>query len=393
MASQVHSKSAYYNGLHSEPIFVDVAFEDFRALLVDVAGQSVAQINFHQIELVRERKSQLDVLLKSDHPKKTAPQLVVFDTDLQSEFLTLWKGFQAQQNASTFSLLKVSKSWLMLLLLAPLVLMLVWELSSHLHWLTPLSYDRYLGDKAHEQFLSKLPRCQSDSLQAFFDQGLESLRLEDDQFQYQIHIINDPMVNAMALPGGHLYFFKGLIEKSESPEEVLGVLAHEMAHVESRHSVRQLQKSIGMVFLSHLIFGSLFEGIEALEGAEIVADVVTGALFLKHSREFESDADDEGLKRLEKAQIDPLGLAQFFQRLEAEAKQDSSSALGEGVKSLESWVSTHPSHSQRVKRIQAFTNRPHRPNNRDLSFYQWGRLKKSCGEDVPFQWKSLLGWE
>lgn len=147
----------------------------------------------------------------------------------------------------------------------------------------------------------------------------------------EFHLVDKPDINAFAAPGGIVVVYAGLIDKSTSAEELAGVLAHEIAHVELRHSLKQLVKSAGL----RVIVATLLGDYGGLGGwAAQLGD-------LKFSRDAEREADLRGLARLREAHIDPAGMARFFTSL---AKSETGQ--------LPALFSTHPATAERLDALK-----------------------------------------
>lgn len=153
---------------------------------------------------------------------------------------------------------------------------------------------------------------------------------------FEIYIADQAEVNAFALPGAIIVFNKGLIDKAENLEEITGVLAHEMAHIERRHNLKSLVGGLGRlagIGISALFLGSDASSIFA-QGANFIS--------LKYSREDESEADELGFEFLYQAKIDPNGIINFFSRLN---QQDGN------IEKLFVLASTHPASADRTQKI------------------------------------------
>jgi predicted Zn-dependent protease len=164
--------------------------------------------------------------------------------------------------------------------------------------------------------------------------------IADAPYPFNFHLIEDESINAFALPGGVVVLHAGLLQAAESPEEVLGVLAHEIAHVTERHSLRQLVGSAGL----YLVVQSLLGDTSGLLAA--AADGGLGLLTLQFSRDLEREADDAGFELLLEANVDPRGMVRFFDRLAEEEEKGIS--LPQGL----SFLSTHPASLERRQRLQ-----------------------------------------
>jgi predicted Zn-dependent protease len=158
---------------------------------------------------------------------------------------------------------------------------------------------------------------------------------QGSRYQYQWYVKQDASINAFAIPGGIVVVHSGLLEKAASAEELAGVLAHEVQHVERRHSLQQLIHSAGWAALLTVTLGD----VSAISGVFIHQ---LGSL--RHSRKLEREADVEGVKALVKAGISPDGMASFFKSLQTEQakkSQDTEIVL----------LSTHPATSERMAEI------------------------------------------
>jgi predicted Zn-dependent protease len=167
------------------------------------------------------------------------------------------------------------------------------------------------------------------------------------------------MVNAFALPGGTIVVFTGLIEKSADAEQVAGVLAHEMSHATLRHGLQRVSQSLGLAVGVQLLLGDT-QGLIAA-GAELFQLATING----YSREQESEADDEGVRMLHAAGIDPLGFARFFTTLKDEHGD---------LPGVVSWMSTHPQHDVRIaavrERLASLEARDYRPIELDWADVQ-----------------------
>lgn len=155
--------------------------------------------------------------------------------------------------------------------------------------------------------------------------------------EFRLRVIDAPIVNAFALPGGPIVVYTGLIGKAADAEEVAGVIGHEMAHVIARHGLERIADSIGIVTAVRILVGDT-QGLVAF-GAELF----TLASVNSYSRRQEMAADEEAVRMLHAAGIDPAGLARFFEVLDRE-QGDLPSAV--------SWISTHPQNQARIARIR-----------------------------------------
>lgn len=166
------------------------------------------------------------------------------------------------------------------------------------------------------------------------------------KYKFKFVIVDDKVVNAFALPGGTVIINSGLLLKTESPEELAGVLAHEISHVTRQHGVRQIIQSIGIYMIVQTLLGDV-QGILA-----VLLDNSGFLLNLKFSRDFEREADDSGFKYLVGAEIDPTGMVSFFDKMKEEEKKVTG-----GEVEIPSIISTHPATDERINNLKKKLNK------------------------------------
>jgi len=163
--------------------------------------------------------------------------------------------------------------------------------------------------------------------------------------QYRFKILDASVVNAFAVPGGYVYFTRGILANLNSEAELAGVMGHEIGHITARHSAQQLSRAqlaqIGMGV--GMIFSETFRDLAQL------AQFGIGMLFLSFSRDNERQADDLGVEYSSKAGYDSTHMANFFETLNRMGSSSDRSGLP-------SWFSTHPDPEDRVKAIRTRAN-------------------------------------
>jgi predicted Zn-dependent protease len=204
----------------------------------------------------------------------------------------------------------------------------------------PLEWEKPLGDAAlaqlRGQFRFVTDRQVLDPLNRLAAPLFAGATNSSDRFT--LFVTESKEINALALPGGYIVFHRGLLERARTAEEVQGVMAHEMAHVQKRHGVLQLVQSLGLDLAIQQIQGGESRVLDTL-----VRD--SGQLLgLKFSRDHERAADDLGWKLLEQAQINPAGMVDFFAGLKT--VMDAGGALPIPL------LSTHPAPQERMDRLQ-----------------------------------------
>ena len=152
------------------------------------------------------------------------------------------------------------------------------------------------------------------------------------EYDYQIKIIESKTVNAYTIPGGKIFISKALISFCESPEQVAAVLAHEIAHVEKRHTVSRILKE----FTVSLLFG-IISGSDTVLLSELWKTTISSSF----DRKQEKESDEYAMQLLEKAGISPKAIAAFFRKLNRE-NLDYNEKIA--------FLMSHPHNNARIKR-------------------------------------------
>jgi predicted Zn-dependent protease len=203
----------------------------------------------------------------------------------------------------------------------------------------PVSIDQQIGTMVFESMDLGGPEVNDpvvvQAVQTMVERLAPHAKLQEMEFD--VHVVNSPVVNAFALPGGKIVVFTGLIEKADDAEQVAGVIGHEMAHATLRHGLQRVGQSLGLAAALTLILGDT-QGVVAA-GAELFQL----ASINSYSRTHENAADEEGVRMLHAAGIDPTGLPRFFETLKEEHGE---------LPGVVSWISTHPQHEERIASVQ-----------------------------------------
>ena len=158
---------------------------------------------------------------------------------------------------------------------------------------------------------------------------------ERPNLPWEFKVVDDPAVNAFALPGGFIYVTRGLMTHLQSEAELVAVMGHEIGHVTARHGADQMTKA--QLANLGLGVGAILTGHEELAG---LASQGLGLLFLKYGRDDERQADDLGLRYLVHAGYDPRPMVDVFDTLERVS-------ASEGGGKVPTWLSTHPAPGDR----------------------------------------------
>ncbi|WP_434515630.1 M48 family metalloprotease [Dechloromonas sp. ARDL1] len=170
----------------------------------------------------------------------------------------------------------------------------------------------------------------------------------DPGFGFTFFAINDPNINAFAMPGGYIGVHTGLILSSQTESELAGVLGHEISHVTQRHIARQIyqSKQIGMASMVAMALALLAARSSGQVAGAAIAGTQAGAISaqLAFSRDFEREADRQGFDILRKAGFDVRGMAAFFARLQQAVRLYENNATA--------YLRTHPLSGERLSDMQ-----------------------------------------
>ncbi len=209
-------------------------------------------------------------------------------------------------------------------------LWLVRGLAGWASFLVPTSVDVALGAQSWAALTPSERRCDNEQTQRYVQTIAGALTPHiQSAFDFQFVVADDDAINAFALPGGFVTVNMGLLRAAGSGEEVAGVIAHELAHVTERHGTKRILRGLGSMALMSVAFG----------GTDIEAPtaLVAGLVNTSYDRDQEAEADQVGLALLERAEVDPRGMARFFERVQNEA--------GAAIPEL---LSTHPDPGNRA---------------------------------------------
>lgn len=170
--------------------------------------------------------------------------------------------------------------------------------------MVPPSYEKEIAMQAAEEVEGFLEEYEDTNTVARLHAMMDRVFPPEQrgEYEFNISLVDSPVPNAMALPAGRIYVFTGLLAMAEKPEEVAGVLAHEVAHVMRRHGLRTMIANAGPSVVFDRVLGSSKGFLGALAaGSSLLIEQ-------NFSREFESEADDRAFDYLVAAGVDPVPL-------------------------------------------------------------------------------------
>lgn len=247
----------------------------------------------------------------------------------------------------------------------------------------PISMEERMGRTAIEQVTLIFGGWKgSDELTCRDEAGLRALEamtarlkaVDESEYEFKVRVLDIPIPNAFAAPGGYIVIFDGLLELAESPDEVAGVLAHEMTHVTHRHATANMVRSIGLqAFI-----------IPLLTGGTMASDVMTGvgqmAVQASYTRDAEADADMGAVELMNSAGLKAASFTDLLLRIEEKygirSDEDGEDAERDGgVFSIPDMLSTHPSTPDRARVVREAAAPG---GDAGLTEEQWNALKSIC---------------
>lgn len=233
----------------------------------------------------------------------------------------------------------------------------------------PLEQDKRLGLQVKQEIAKNpqeynlLPRNSHPEAYSHLDRIMTKVlnsgkvKYRND-FEWEAYIIHDDnTLNAFCTPGGYIYVYTGLIKYLENESDLAGVIGHEIAHADRRHSTTQLTKLYGVEILAAVALGE--------NSGTTIAQVAKSLVSLKFSRGHESDADEYSVIYLCPTDYHADGAASFFEKL-----------TNENAASPPEFLSTHPNPGNRVKDIRAKEKELNCGANQDFST-RYARFKQS----------------
>ena len=210
------------------------------------------------------------------------------------------------------------------------------------------SQEQQVGANEHSKIMKNYGSIQDKALLNYVRKvGADVAKnTERADVDYKFFVLDDPMVNAFALPGGYVYVTRGLLAQANSEAELAGVLGHEVGHITGRHSAERYSRGV-LTSLGAAVLGAALESNAASQALGVGSD-----LFLKsYSRSQEHEADMLGIRYLNRSGYHPSGMPAFLTALEANTELEMR-LNGKGGR-MPGWMSTHPLTADRVQQTIA----------------------------------------
>ena len=256
--------------------------------------------------------------------------------------------------------------------------------------MTPIEVEESIGKSTVEQVtmlfggfsgIDELTCRRRDGVRALDAMTEQLTAVDDSPYEFKIRVLDIDIPNAFAAPGGYIVIFRGLIDLAESPDEVAGVLAHEMGHVTHQHSMTHLIRTIGFqTLIVPLISGGAM-------AADVLSEVGQAALQASYTRDMEEDADRVAVALMNSAGLKAATFTDLLFRIEqkygsppdgdeTEAGDEAGDETDDGSFSIPNIMASHPSTPDRARMVRELAA----PGGETgLDEAQWQALRSICG--------------
>lgn len=245
-----------------------------------------------------------------------------------------------------------------------------WALLCQVNWVNVLHIESHyshleekLGEMIWDIYEKQYDEIKDDSMAIAMHTMVEEITTPNkiDLKTIKIHLVNNSEINAFALPNRHLVVYTGLINSCHSEEELIGVLGHELGHIEKKHVMKKVLKEFGISMISTVVGGK--------GGGKTVQSIINLFSSSAYDRLLEKEADITSVEYMIKAHISPEPFSNFLLRMSQ--KENSTANL--------SWISTHPDSKVRSEYILNYCKNT-RTKYKKLPEYRLENLQKRLAE-------------
>lgn len=344
MSSSPHTvwEASYFDGVSWEPRHVTVAFTP-AGVWVRHADGSAAVWQYREIRAAAGKLSK-------------GPEFVVV---ADAAFEEAYRHWQARAGRSIGPVLVLATALGVVALLAAGYFWALPAIGAAAAELVPVSVEERFGQAVADSMAPAARRCAAPQTTRALEKIVRTLAPQSP-YSFRVIVVDDAEVNALAAPGGYIIVFRGLLERSRDPEEVAGVLAHEMQHVLRRHTTRAIFRELTLWALVASVAG---------DTTGLLINLASTLGELRFRREDEEQADREGMALIQKARIDPRGMIRFFRSL-----QEQSGDLPKAAR----YVSTHPPSAERAEKLEQLAGQARYQPVRLLAGEAWGEIARAC---------------
>ncbi len=233
--------------------------------------------------------------------------------------------------------------------------------------------DVQLGKESAAEVEKQMPIVKDQGVSSFIDsigrRLLQAPEAEAQNYAYSFKVVNEKSINAFALPGGPTYTHTGLIAAADNESQIAGVLAHEIGHVVLGHGTSNVSKA-NLLQIPAMLGGALGSGGLLGQLTQMGVGLGANSLMMKFSRNAENDADLLGTRIMHSVGYNPIEMARFFEKLEAESGKQGN---------LSQFFSDHPNPGNRVKSVQAEIQLLPQRNSYDADAGRIAEVKQAVG--------------
>ncbi|TWT14023.1 M48 family metallopeptidase [Reyranella sp. CPCC 100927] len=375
IALSMHAR--FYDGVHPVAHPVTIKATPAELVAATAAGQVVVRWPTAEIEVASDAEHEPHALLVC--ARQPGTRLAIEDDALRQSLAELGGNLKQAANRRPRIAPALGGVAGALALTVGLMAFAAEKLPNVVAPFVPHAWQRSLGDSVVSAMTDDMRKCTSA-------EGQEALQKLIDRLQQvstygrriDVTVVQNPIVNAFAVPGGRLIVFSGLIDKASGPEEVAGVIAHEVGHVVHFHSMKGLLRAYGFDMMLKLVTGGYSSDVATLGGAGGVL------LALRHSRDAEREADATALELMDRLGMRADGLSTFFGKLldmqnkptpgdKGKPKGDTATKAPRDAAEEAGILSTHPPTRERLEA----TKRP-TTGAPAMSASEWQALRAVC---------------
>lgn len=314
-------EAKFYDGKIALSHKIYLTLEADRLQITYVGKQRIDSFDYTDLELVQKPKDGLNAILTNS--KLPHSQIIV----CKECFLAL----KPKLKKPPIDYKQIVSISAFIIMVAVLVLFIIPNSAPYLAKITPASFRYHISKLALEYISSNKKICYNTKLNQELDNILLSLK-DKKTGHAKIVLIKSDAANAFALPDGTITVLSGLITKAEIPEEIAGVIAHELGHIAYDHSMQGAIRTLGITGIMDIATG----------GGGAMVYLTTELYNNSYSRDVESEADEYSIKLMQNAGYNLKGMHEFFIR-------NKDNGINKILKSGLRWVSTHPLDEERAE--------------------------------------------
>ena len=372
--AKLEAEARYFDGESAQPRGVIISFGERSLTIMDINGTAIAHWPLASLRALGRRKdSSVQLVPERDSDER----LVLADRAMLDAIMAVCPNLYSRPvNTGSLRRALLWGAGAVASLLA-IVFVLVPMLAGQLALMIPPEREQQFGDAIAEQLQSMLSVLSGGSAPAICTgpAGVAALQAMTDRlipepdlpYPLRVEVLDHPLVNAVALPGGRILVFRGLIDTAQSPEEVAGVLAHEIGHSVNLDPTREALRAAGSAGILGLLLGDVF-------GASIVVATTQWILDASYRREAEARADETAFRLLGDAGLPTRPFADFFDRMQ-EKYGDSTGAM--------KLLASHPGLDSRARQAAEADRIGDNPYQPVLSDRDWIALGGICSDGLP----------